>query len=73
MNELFASRGWTPEAFYVAFEKRATVDISAECMADMMWCCLDYEPGPQSAGAPWAVASTVIANLHFGRLTVVAM
>merc|ERR1740129_105174 len=43
LNALLATHGWPPEAFYAAFEKMAKVDAGTETMAELMWCCLEYE------------------------------
>mmetsp|Transcript_24583 Transcript_24583/g.49871 ORF Transcript_24583/g.49871 Transcript_24583/m.49871 type:complete len:115 (+) Transcript_24583:53-397(+) len=43
LHEFLASLGYTPEAFYVAFEKCAKVDAGTETMSELMYCCLQYE------------------------------
>uniref|UniRef100_A0A7S1WPJ6 Cilia- and flagella-associated protein 36 n=1 Tax=Alexandrium catenella TaxID=2925 RepID=A0A7S1WPJ6_ALECA len=43
LNAFLASLGCSPEAFYVAFEKCSKVDPGTETMAELMYCCLQYE------------------------------
>merc|ERR1719330_1898532 len=43
LNVLLINEGWAPEAFYAAFEKMAKADEGTQTMAELMWCCLEYE------------------------------
>eukprot|EP00747_Dinoflagellata_sp_TGD_P166990 gnl/TRDRNA2_/TRDRNA2_190641_c0_seq1.p1 gnl/TRDRNA2_/TRDRNA2_190641_c0~~gnl/TRDRNA2_/TRDRNA2_190641_c0_seq1.p1 ORF type:complete len:143 (+),score=26.23 gnl/TRDRNA2_/TRDRNA2_190641_c0_seq1:36-431(+) len=43
LNAFLAERAQTPEAFYEAFAKCAKVDEATDGMADMMYCCLQYD------------------------------
>mmetsp|Transcript_49769 Transcript_49769/g.105997 ORF Transcript_49769/g.105997 Transcript_49769/m.105997 type:complete len:180 (-) Transcript_49769:13-552(-) len=43
LNNFLASLGYSPEHFYLAFEKCIDRDAETKGMADIMWCCLDYE------------------------------
>mmetsp|Transcript_45688 Transcript_45688/g.126794 ORF Transcript_45688/g.126794 Transcript_45688/m.126794 type:complete len:183 (-) Transcript_45688:251-799(-) len=43
LNAFLASIGHTSESFQVAFEKMVKKNGGAKTMAELMWCCLDYE------------------------------
>mmetsp|Transcript_112562 Transcript_112562/g.303895 ORF Transcript_112562/g.303895 Transcript_112562/m.303895 type:complete len:166 (-) Transcript_112562:153-650(-) len=43
LNGYLASIGYTPEHFYVAYEKCVDRDSGTKTMGEIMWCCLEYE------------------------------